>query len=79
MNPFLTRMRHQVSVDLAEARVDVFPESLKFGMLLLGKLQSPFQHRPSAFGAVLGLVGVAPVADKELRIKSKSLNKGWTL
>ena len=63
-------MRHQVSVDLAEARVDVFPESLKFRMLLLGKLQAPFQHRPSTFGAVLGLVGVAPVADKELKIKS---------
>ena len=63
-------MRHEVAVDLAEAGVDVFPERLKFWMLLVGRLQSSLEHRPSALGAVLGLVGVTPVAHQELEINN---------
>jgi hypothetical protein len=36
-------------------------------MLLVGRFQSSLKHRKTALGSIVGLVGIAPISNQELK------------
>jgi len=36
-------------------------------MLLVGRFQSSLKHRKTALGSIIGLVGIAPISNQELK------------
>ena len=60
-------MRHEETGDFAETRLDVPPEALQLGVLLVANQQSSVEYFPAAERSVIGLVGKTPVPNEELQ------------